>query len=115
MDAAYASAQIGHLAADRRPEPHGGERDALRGYLFATPLILVLAAAVILPALYNTGLAFFKYDAMRDAWRFVGARNFATLYRAGRRSGTPSSVTLIWVIGQRLAAARRSAWRSHWR
>jgi multiple sugar transport system permease protein len=70
----------------------------VRGYLFATPLVLVLAAAVILPALYNTGLAFFKYDAMRDAWRFVGTQNFTNLL-AQDSFWNAVSVTLIWVVG----------------
>jgi multiple sugar transport system permease protein len=70
----------------------------VRGYLFATPLILVLAAAVILPALYNAGLAFFKYDDMRDAWRFVGAQNFLNLF-AQDGFWNAVSVTLIWVVG----------------
>ncbi|KAF0128619.1 MAG: permease component of ABC-type sugar transporter [Xanthobacteraceae bacterium] len=70
----------------------------VRGYLFATPLVLVLAAAVILPALYNAGLAFFKYDAMRDAWRFVGAQNFTNLI-AQDGFWNAVSVTLIWVAG----------------
>jgi multiple sugar transport system permease protein len=70
----------------------------LRGYLFATPLVVVLAAAVILPALYNTGLAFFKYDATRDAWRFVGTQNFTTLL-AQDAFWNAVSVTLLWVAG----------------
>jgi multiple sugar transport system permease protein len=70
----------------------------LRGYLFATPLVVVLAAAVILPALYNTGLAFFKYDATRDAWRFVGTQNFTTLM-AQDSFWNSVSVTLLWVAG----------------
>jgi multiple sugar transport system permease protein len=70
----------------------------LRGYLFATPLVVVLAAAVILPALYNTGLAFFKYDATRDAWRFVGTQNFTTLL-AQDGFWNAVSVTLLWVAG----------------
>jgi len=70
----------------------------LRGYLFATPLVVVLAAAVILPALYNTGLAFFKYDATRDAWRFVGVQNFTTLL-AQDSFWNSVSVTLLWVAG----------------
>jgi multiple sugar transport system permease protein len=70
----------------------------VRGYLFATPLVLVLAGAVILPALYNAGLAFFKYDAMRDAWRFVGAQNFTNLI-AQDGFWNAVSVTLIWVAG----------------
>jgi multiple sugar transport system permease protein len=70
----------------------------LRGYLFATPLVVVLAAAVILPALYNTGLAFFKYDATRDAWRFVGMQNFTTML-AQDNFWNAVSVTLLWVAG----------------
>jgi len=70
----------------------------LSGYLFATPLVVVLAAAVILPALYNTGLAFFKYDATRDAWRFVGTQNFTTLL-AQDGFWNAVSVTLLWVAG----------------
>jgi len=69
-----------------------------KGYFFATPLIIVLAAAVILPALYNTGLAFFKYDATGDAWRFAGTRNFASLF-AQDAFWNATSVTLIWVAG----------------
>ena len=69
-----------------------------RGDLFATPLLVVLAAAVILPALYNTGLAFFKYDATGDAWRFAGTRNFASLF-AQDAFWNATSVTLLWVEG----------------
>jgi multiple sugar transport system permease protein len=68
------------------------------GYLFATPLIFVLAAAVILPAIYNTGLAFFKYDALRDSWRFAGAQNFTNLF--GQDSfWNAARVTMVWVVG----------------
>ena len=44
---------------------------------------------MILPALYNAGLAFFKYDALRHAWQFVGVQNFVNLWR-GTSSGTRS-------------------------
>ena len=69
-----------------------------KGYLFATPLIVVLAAAVILPALYNTGLAFFKYEAGSGISRFVGLRNFERLF-AQEGFWNAASVTLLWVIG----------------
>jgi len=69
-----------------------------RGYWFATPLILVLAAAVILPALYNTGIAFFRYDATGDSWRFAGTRNFARLF-AQDAFWNATAVTLLWVAG----------------
>jgi multiple sugar transport system permease protein len=73
-------------------------RPTVRGYLFATPLIVVLAAVVVLPALYNTGLAFLKYDAIRDSWRFVGLGNFDKL--VGQDGfWNAVGVTLIWVAG----------------
>ena len=73
-------------------------RSTVRGYAFASPLMIVLAAAVILPALYNAGLAFFKYDAVRDAWRFTGATNFTHLL-AQDRFWNAFWVTLLWVAG----------------
>ena len=69
-----------------------------KGYLFATPLIIVLGAVVILPALYNTGLAFFRHDAIGDVWRFAGTRNFARLF-AQDAFWNATSVTLLWVAG----------------
>ena len=69
-----------------------------KGYLFATPLIIVLGAVVILPALYNTGLAFFRYEATSDAWRFAGMGNFARLF-AQDAFWNATSVTLLWVAG----------------
>lgn len=73
-------------------------RPNVRGYVFATPLIVVLAAVVVLPALYNTGLAFLKYDAIRDSWRFVGLGNFDKL--VGQEGfWNAVGVTLIWVAG----------------
>jgi multiple sugar transport system permease protein len=70
----------------------------LKGYLFATPLLAVLSAAVLLPALYNAGLAFWRYDAVNDAWRFAGLRNFTALVDAAA-FWNAVSVTAIWVIG----------------
>lgn len=73
-------------------------RQTVRGYTFATPLIVVLAAVVVLPALYNAGLAFLKHDALNDAWRFVGLRNFTVLF--GQEAfWNAVGVTLIWVAG----------------
>jgi multiple sugar transport system permease protein len=73
-------------------------RSTLKGYLLATPLIVVLSAAVILPAIYNAALAFWRYDALRDVWRFAGIENFVKL------ADTPAFwnafwVTVTWVIG----------------
>jgi multiple sugar transport system permease protein len=36
----------------------------VKGYLFAAPLLAVLAVAVLIPALYNLGIAFCKFDPM---------------------------------------------------
>jgi multiple sugar transport system permease protein len=70
----------------------------LRGYLFAAPLLLVLAVAVLVPALYNAGLAFWRYDAMRDGWRYVGVANFVTLVDAPA-FWNALWVTAVWVVG----------------
>jgi multiple sugar transport system permease protein len=70
----------------------------LKGYLFATPLLVVLAAAVLLPAIYNAGLALWRYDAMRDSWRFAGLSHFAALTDAPA-FWNAVSVTAIWVVG----------------
>ena len=51
-----------------------------RGYLFAAPLLFVLAVAIVLPAIYNTAVAFFRYNATRDTWRFTGIDNFTELF-----------------------------------
>lgn len=69
-----------------------------KGYVFATPLLVVLAAVIVLPAIYNAVLAFFKYDAAGDAWRFVGLRNFSQLF-AQDEFWNAASVTLLWVVG----------------
>lgn len=69
-----------------------------KGYLFAAPLLVVLAAVVILPAIYNAVLAFFKYDAASNAWRFVGMLNFSQLF-AQDEFWNAASVTLLWVVG----------------
>ena len=58
----------------------------------------MLAAAVILPALYNTGLAFFKYDALVTPGSFVWHAELRQPVRPGRSSGMPLSVTLVWVV-----------------
>jgi multiple sugar transport system permease protein len=71
---------------------------SLKGYLFATPLLVVLSGAVLLPAIYNTGLAFWRYDAVRDSWRFAGGSNFAALVDAPA-FWNAVTVTGIWVAG----------------
>ncbi len=70
----------------------------IKGYLFAAPLLVVLAVAVLFPALYNLGIAFCKFDPMSNVWRFSGVQNFAKL------GDSPFfwnsfKVTLLWVGG----------------
>lgn len=91
-----------------RPEPaarrggvsrrRAGAGRTLRVALFSAPLLAVLGASVLLPALYNALLAFRRYDAMDDAWRFVGAGNFARLV-AAPAFWNSLGVTAIWVAG----------------
>jgi multiple sugar transport system permease protein len=70
----------------------------LRGYLFATPLLAVLAVAILIPAAYNTMVAFFHYNAMRSTWSFAGIDNFTRLFASDAFWGS-FAVTLIWVLG----------------
>ena len=70
----------------------------LRGYLFATPLLVVLAVAILIPAAYNTMVAFFHYNAMRSTWSFAGIDNFTRLFASDAFWGS-FAVMLIWVLG----------------
>jgi multiple sugar transport system permease protein len=70
----------------------------LRGYMFATPLLAVLAVAILIPAAYNTMVAFFHYNAMRSRWSFAGFDNFTRLFASDAFWGS-FTVTLIWVLG----------------
>lgn len=81
------------------PTPRRRRRSWIaKGYLFAAPLLVVLALAVLLPALYNLGIAFFDYNAMTQAWKFAGLRNFIKLWDSDYFWNS-FAVTLIWVIG----------------
>jgi len=75
-----------------------GRTKFIKGYLFAAPLLVILALAVLFPAVHNLGIAFFKHNFMQNSWEFVGLQNFAKLV------GSPYfwnsfRVTLLWVIG----------------
>ncbi|BBK32599.1 carbohydrate ABC transporter membrane protein 1 (CUT1 family) [Stella humosa] len=85
------------LGRFRRRLAIGTGRTAL-GYLFAAPLLVVLTVAVLLPALYNTGVAFFRYNATRDTWRYNGFDNFVGLFQSDAFWNS-FWVTLIWVAG----------------
>ena len=75
-----------------------GRTKFIKGYLFATPLLVVLAIAVLFPAGHNLGIAFFKHNFMRDTWEFVGLQNFIKLLGSAYFWNS-IKVTLIWVIG----------------
>ena len=75
-----------------------GRTKFIKGYLFATPLLVVLAVAVLFPALYNLGIAFSEYNAASNSWRFAGLQNFAKLWNSPLFWNS-FKVTLLWVVG----------------
>lgn len=70
----------------------------MKGYLFAIPLLIVLALAVLFPAVYNLGIAFFNYDLSRNHWQFIGLRNFDKLW-SSPFFWNSFQITLLWVGG----------------
>jgi multiple sugar transport system permease protein len=75
-----------------------GRTKFIRGYLFAAPLLVVLAVAVLFPALYNLGIAFSDYNVASNSWRFAGVQNFAKLWNSPFFWNS-FKVTLLWVAG----------------
>ena len=75
-----------------------GRTKFLKGYLFAAPLLVVLALAVVFPALYNLAIAFFDYNLTSNSWRFIGLQNFAKLWNSFLFWNS-FQVTLLWVVG----------------
>ncbi len=71
---------------------------ALRGYLFAAPLLLVLSVAILAPAAYNTAVALYRYNSMRRTWTFVGFANFERLF-GSEEFWNSFLVTIGWVAG----------------
>lgn len=72
-------------------------REHRLGLAFAAPLLAVLVGAIVLPAIYNTGIALFDYDLMDDVWNFAGLRNFTDLF-ASPIFWNSVAVTAIWVV-----------------
>jgi multiple sugar transport system permease protein len=68
------------------------------GYVYVAPLVAVMAAVVVYPAVYNTGIAFFRWDAARDTLTFVGAANFVKLFESSF-FWESFRTTLVWVVG----------------
>jgi multiple sugar transport system permease protein len=58
----------------------------------------VLGAVVVYPVAYNTGTAFYRYNATRDTLTFVGLANFAKLF-ASSFFWDSFRATLVWVVG----------------
>lgn len=75
-----------------------GRAKFIKGYLFATPLLVVLALAVLFPATYNLGIAFFEYNFSSNAWQFIGLQNFAKLWNSVFFWNS-FKITLLWVLG----------------
>lgn len=75
-----------------------GRTKFIKGYLFAAPLLVVLAVAVLFPALYNLGVAFSDYNVASNSWRFAGVQNFAKLWNSPFFWNS-FKVTLLWVAG----------------
>jgi len=75
-----------------------GRTKFIKGYLFAAPLLVVLAVAVLFPALYNLGIAFSDYNVTTNSWRFAGMQNFAKLWNSPFFWNS-FKVTLLWVAG----------------
>jgi multiple sugar transport system permease protein len=75
-----------------------GRTRFIKGYLFAIPLLAVLALAVLFPALYNLGIALYDYQVTSNSWKFVGLQNFAKLWNSPFFWNS-FQVTLVWVLG----------------
>jgi multiple sugar transport system permease protein len=75
-----------------------GRTKFIKGYLFAAPLLVVLAVAVLFPALYNLGIAFYKLSPASNAWQFAGLENFTKLWNSPLFWNS-FQVTLLWVAG----------------
>ncbi len=75
-----------------------GRTKYIKGYFFATPLLVVLAVAVLFPALYNLGIAFSEFSVADHSWRFAGLQNFAKLWNSPLFWNS-FRVTLLWVGG----------------
>ena len=59
-----------------------GRTKFIKGYLFATPLLVVLAIAVIFPAVHNLGIAFGMFAAFSVIRFRLGVRRIAKFCQA---------------------------------
>jgi len=75
-----------------------GRTKFIKGYLFAVPLLVVLALAVLFPAIYNLGIAFYKYNVTDQNWQFIGFQNFVKLWNSVYFWNS-FKITLLWVVG----------------
>lgn len=59
---------------------------------------MVLGLAVLFPAIYNLGIAFFDYNFTSNTWNFAGLKSFVKLWES-EYFWNSFKVTLLWVIG----------------
>ncbi len=67
-----------------------------RPYLFVLPLLIVVAAVIVYPVLYNARVSVFDYAPVRRIWTFTGLQNFATVAQSPQ-FWQSLRVTLLWV------------------
>lgn len=67
-----------------------------RPYLFVLPLLVVVAAVIVYPVLYNARVSVFDYAPVRRTWTFAGLQNFATVIQSPQ-FWQSLRVTLFWV------------------
>jgi ABC-type sugar transport system permease subunit len=71
-------------------------REALEGYLFLLPALLILAVFYVFPALYTFYVSLFRWEVVQEA--FVGLRNYGHLLQ-DRAFGHSLLLSLIYVAG----------------
>ncbi len=85
-----------HVAAPLATQHAYQRREALIGYLFLLPGVLVIAAFHLFPALYSFYVSLFRWEIIQE--NFVGLRNYARLLRDAE-FGRSLLLTLVYVIG----------------
>jgi multiple sugar transport system permease protein len=71
-------------------------REALEGYLFLLPALLILAVFYVYPAVYTFYVSLFRWEVVQEA--FVGLRNYAHLLRDGD-FGHSMLLSIVYVGG----------------
>lgn len=86
----------------RQDVPHPIRRTSqlkkYRGYLYALPLLFVVASVIIYPMLYNLRVSFYDYNPVRDRWTFVGLKSYTKIF-ASAEFWASVRTTFVWVFG----------------